>query len=197
VRVLVLDNYDSFAWNLVQALAALGAHVEVRRNDAVGVDEALALAGDAVVLSPGPCTPAQAGVSVELVRAAAARRVPLLGVCLGHQAIGVAFGGRVVRARRPVHGKASLVHHDGRGACAGLPDPLVAARYHSLVVAEPLPPGLVETARADDGELMGLRHAALPIEGVQFHPESYLTPQGPALLANFLRGAREANLGRR
>jgi anthranilate synthase/aminodeoxychorismate synthase-like glutamine amidotransferase len=176
VRVLLVDNYDSFAWNLVQALAALGA--------------------DAVVVSPGPCTPAEAGISVELVRAAARRGVPLLGVCLGHQAIGAAFGGRVVRARAPVHGKTSEVLHDGRGVLRGLPSPFTAMRYHSLVVEEPLPDGIEATARTASGELMGLRHARLPIEGVQFHPESFMTAAGPALLANFLEGARAANLGR-
>jgi anthranilate synthase component 2 len=194
VRVLLIDNYDSFAFNLVQALAALRAEVVVRRNDALSVEEALALAPDAVVVSPGPCTPKEAGISVDLVRAAAARRLPLLGVCLGHQAIGAAFGGRIVRAPRPVHGKTSVVSHDGRGVLAGLPNPFTAMRYHSLVVEEPLPAELQETARAATGELMGLRHRALPIEGVQFHPESYLTADGPALLANFLGGARAANL---
>jgi anthranilate synthase component 2 len=197
VRVLLIDNYDSFAFNLVQALGTLGAEVLVRRNDAVGVDEALALAPDAVVLSPGPCTPKEAGVSVDLVRAAAQRRLPLLGVCLGHQAIGAAFGARIVRAPRPVHGKTSRIAHDGRGVFQGLPDPFTAMRYHSLVVEEPLPAELEATARADTGELMGLRHPALPIEGVQFHPESYRTREGPALLANFLEGASAANLGRR
>jgi anthranilate synthase component II len=196
LRVLLLDNYDSFAFNLVQALAALGADVVVRRNDALSVADALALSPDAVVLSPGPCTPREAGISVDLVRAAADRRIPLLGVCLGHQAIGAAFGGRVVRAPRPVHGKTSEVTHDGLGVYARLPSPFVAMRYHSLVVAEPPPPDLVATARTTSGELMGLRHRALPIEGVQFHPESYLTDVGPALLANFLAGAREANLSR-
>jgi len=195
VRVLLVDNYDSFAWNLVQALAALGADVTVRRNDALSVADAIALAPDAVVVSPGPCTPAEAGISVDLVRAAAERRVPLLGVCLGHQAIGAAFGGRVVRGARPVHGKTSDVTHDGRGVLRGLPSPFSAMRYHSLVVDEPLPEGLVATARTSKGELMGVRHATLPIEGVQFHPESFMTPHGPALLANFLEGARAANLG--
>jgi len=192
VRVLVIDNYDSFVWNLVQALAALGADVVVRRNDAVTAEAAIALAPAAIVISPGPCTPREAGVSVELVRAAAARRLPLLGVCLGHQAIGAAFGGRVVRGAQPVHGKTSAIRHDGAGVLEGIASPLVAMRYHSLVVAEPLPDELVATARADDGALMGLRHRSLPVEGVQFHPESYLTPAGPALLANFLRAARAA-----
>jgi anthranilate synthase component 2 len=192
VRVLVIDNYDSFVWNLVQALAALGADVVVRRNDAVTTDAALALSPGAIVISPGPCTPREAGVSVDLVRAAAARRLPLLGVCLGHQAIGAAFGGRVVRGTRPLHGNTSVIRHDGAGVLLGIASPFVAMRYHSLVVAEPLPDELVATARADDGELMGLRHRSLPVEGVQFHPESYLTPAGPALLANFLRAARAA-----
>jgi len=192
VRVLVLDNYDSFAFNLVQALGALGADVLVRRNDALSVAQALELAPGAIVLSPGPCTPREAGISVALVRAAADAGVPLLGVCLGHQAIGAAFGAAIVRGARPVHGKTSEVRHDGRGVCAGLPNPLVAMRYHSLVVAEPLPAELVPTSRADDGALMGLRHRALPIEGVQFHPESFMTPEGPALLANFLGTARAA-----
>ncbi len=192
MRVLIVDNYDSFAWNLVQTLAALGAEVMVRRNDAVSVAGALALEPSAIVLSPGPCTPREAGISVGLVRAAAGLRIPLLGVCLGHQAIGVAFGGSVVRAPSPVHGKTSDVLHDGRGVLRGLPSPLVAMRYHSLVVAEPLPEELVATARTASGELMGLRHRELPIEGVQFHPESYLTPSGPALLANFLADALAA-----
>lgn len=164
----------------------------VRRNDAVSVADALALGPGAIVLSPGPCTPREAGISVELVRAAAGHRIPLLGVCLGHQSIGVAFGGAVVRAPRPVHGKTSEVLHDGRGALTGLASPFTAMRYHSLVVAEPLPPALVATARTASGELMGLRHRELPIEGVQFHPESYLTASGPALLANFLAGAPAA-----
>jgi anthranilate synthase component 2/para-aminobenzoate synthetase component 2 len=192
VRVLLIDNYDSFAFNLVQAFAALGAEVIVRRNDAVSVEGALGLEPGAIVLSPGPRTPREAGISVELVCAAAERRIPLLGVCLGHQAIGAAFGGRVVRAPAPVHGKTSDVIHDGRGVLQNLPNPLTAMRYHSLVVAEPLPSELEATARTASGELMGLRHRTLPIEGVQFHPESYLTATGPALLANFLAGVRAA-----
>jgi anthranilate synthase/aminodeoxychorismate synthase-like glutamine amidotransferase len=192
VRVLVIDNYDSFVWNLVQALRALGAETDVLRNDAITAEEALARRPDAVLLSPGPCTPREAGVSVDLVRAACAARIPLLGVCLGHQAIGAAFGAEIVRGARPVHGKTSEVAHDGRGVLAGLPNPIVAMRYHSLVVAEPLPACLEATARAPDGALMGLRHRDAPIEGVQFHPESYLTPEGPALLANFLRSASAA-----
>jgi anthranilate synthase component 2 len=194
VRVLLVDNYDSFAWNLVQALRALGAEVLVRRNDALDGDGALALSPGAVVISPGPCTPKEAGVSVELVRACAARRVPLLGVCLGHQAIGAAFGGEVVRGARPVHGKTSEITHDGRGVFLGIATPITAMRYHSLVVAEPLPGELVATARTAAGELMGLRHRDLPIEGVQFHPESFMTAEGPALLANFLRAAAAAKV---
>ncbi len=196
VRVLLIDNYDSFAFNLVQALAGLGAEVVVRRNDALTVEGALALAPDAVVLSPGPRGPADAGISVGLVRAAAARRLPLLGVCLGHQSIGAAFGGRVVRAWRAVHGKTSLVRHDGSALFHGVTDPFEAMRYHSLGVEEPLPPELVRTAWTDapdpgnagvEGELMGLRHRTLPLFGVQFHPESYRTDAGPTILGNFLR----------
>jgi anthranilate synthase/aminodeoxychorismate synthase-like glutamine amidotransferase len=194
VRVLLVDNYDSFAWNLVQALRALGADVLVRRNDALHCGAALALSPDAVVISPGPCTPREAGISVGLVRACAERRVPLLGVCLGHQAIGAAFGGEVVRGARPVHGKTSVIEHDGRGVFAGIASPLVAMRYHSLVVGEPLPQALVATARTSSGELMGLRHRGLPIEGVQFHPESFMTADGPSLLANFLRAAAAAKV---
>jgi anthranilate synthase component 2 len=194
VRVLLLDNYDSFVFNLAQALGALGAEVLVRRNDALDVAAALALSPAAIVISPGPCTPKEAGISVDLVRAAASARVPLLGVCLGHQAIGAAFGGAVVRAKRPVHGKSSVVAHDGRGVFRGIGSPFRAMRYHSLVVAEPLPAELEATARSDDGELMGLRHRSLAVEGVQFHPESFLTPDGPALLANFLESARAAIL---
>ena len=194
MRVLLVDNYDSFAWNLVQALRALGAEVLVRRNDAVSCDAAMALAAGAVVISPGPCTPREAGISVDLVRACAARRVPLLGVCLGHQAIGAAFGGEIVRGARPVHGKTSEISHDGRGVFEGIASPLTAMRYHSLVVAEPLPRELVATARTAAGELMGLRHRELPIEGVQFHPESFMTAEGPALLANFLRAAAAAKV---
>jgi anthranilate synthase component 2 len=194
VRVLLVDNYDSFAWNLVQALRALGAEVLVRRNDALDSAAALALSPGAVVISPGPCTPKEAGVSVDLVRACSARRVPLLGVCLGHQAIGAAFGGEVVRGARPVHGKTSEITHDGRGVFEGIATPITAMRYHSLVVAEPLPGELVATARTAAGELMGLRHRGLPIEGVQFHPESFMTAAGPALLANFLRAAAAAKV---
>ena len=192
MRVLLLDNYDSFAWNLVQALRALGAAVDVRRNDALTVADALAAAPDAFVVSPGPCDPARAGISVPLVRAAAVRGVPLLGVCLGHQAIGEAFGGRIARARRLLHGKTSIVVHDGAPEFAGVPRSFTAMRYHSLAVEEPLPRTLVRgawsAASADDagGELMAVRHTSLPIFGWQFHPESFLSPAGPQLLRNFL-----------
>jgi anthranilate synthase/aminodeoxychorismate synthase-like glutamine amidotransferase len=189
VRVLLVDNYDSFVWNLAQAIGALGAEPEVVRNDAL--DPAGPGAGryDRVVVSPGPRGPAEAGVSVPLVRAWAGR-VPILGVCLGHQCIAAAFGGRVSRAPVPRHGKASPVSHDGRGVLRGLPNPLAAARYHSLAVEEEgLPADLEVTARADDGVVMGLRHRRFPVEGVQFHPESFLTPAGPALLRNFLEGS--------
>ena len=187
-RLLMLDNYDSFTFNLVQYLGELGAEVDVRRNDTLTVEDAMALRPDGIVISPGPCTPAEAGISVALIRAAAGR-IPLLGVCLGHQAIGAAFGGDVVRAGRIMHGKTSPIHHDGTGVFAGLPDPFDATRYHSLVV-EPttLPACLRRTAWTDEGEIMGLAHRELPVEGVQFHPESILTLEGKRLLGNFLRG---------
>jgi anthranilate synthase component 2 len=190
--VWLVDNYDSFTENLAHALAMLGADVVVARHDAVTVARVLRAEPAAIVLSPGPRTPREAGISVPLVRAAASRAhpVPLLGVCLGHQAIGEAFGARVVRARRPVHGRATPVRHGGRGLFARLPSPLAAARYHSLVVDEAtLPPELRATAWSAEGEVMALEHATLPVAGLQFHPESYLTPLGPRLLAAFLRGA--------
>jgi anthranilate synthase component 2 len=187
VRLLMIDNYDSFTFNLVQYLGELGAEVEVVRNDAAPIEELLARGPDGVVISPGPGEPADAGITLDTVRACAERRLPLLGVCLGHQAIGAAFGGRIVRARAIMHGKVSQVKHDGAGVFAGLPSPLEATRYHSLVVEESsLPDVLTVTARTDDGEIMGLRHRELPIEGVQFHPESILTAEGKRLLANFL-----------
>ena len=187
--LFVLDNYDSFTFNLVQYLGELGASMRVERNDTLGVDEILALEPSAIVISPGPGVPAEAGVSVPLVRASAERGIPLLGVCLGHQAIGEAFGGRVVRAQRLMHGKTSEISHDGQGVLAGLPSPFTAMRYHSLVV-EDLPEELEPIAwSADEGwgrELMAARHRRLPIQGVQFHPESIGTPVGKRLLANFL-----------
>lgn len=187
MRVLVIDNFDSFVWNLVQALRALGATVSVRRNDAATVGELLAAPPDAIVISPGPRGPEDAGVSVPLVGAAAARGVAVLGVCLGHQAIGLAFGARIAPADRLLHGKTSRVRHDGGPEFRGVPSPFVAMRYHSLAVASPLPACLERTAWTEDGgELMALRHRELPVLGWQFHPESFMTPDGPRLLSNFL-----------
>jgi para-aminobenzoate synthetase component 2 len=185
VRILVVDNYDSFVYNLVHYLAQLGAECEVRRNDAVTTDD---LAGfDGVLLSPGPGTPEAAGVSVEMVHACAARRLPLLGVCLGHQAIAVAYGGTVNRAPELLHGKVSAVLHNGAGVLAGLPNPFTATRYHSLAAVEStLPAELEVTGRTASGVVMAARHRELPIEGVQFHPESILTEAGHVLLANWL-----------
>ena len=188
-RVLVIDNYDSFTYNLVQYLGELGAQVEVVRNDAAPLDALLAGAPDAVVISPGPGRPESAGVSVEAVRAFGERGVPVLGVCLGHQAIGACFGGRIVRARTLMHGKTSPILHEAEGVFAGLPSPLQATRYHSLVIEpESCPEELAVTARTPDGEIMAVRHRRLPVEGVQFHPESILTLEGKHLLANFLSG---------
>jgi len=182
VRVLLIDNYDSFTYNLVQALGVLGATVDVVRNDYEDARAALARGADAVVVSPGPCTPNEAGISVDVCRDC---EVPLLGVCLGHQGLAVAFGGEVVRADRVVHGKTSLVHHAATGIFAGLPSPFPAARYHSLIATN-LPDCFEATARTDRGELMAFRHKERPLFGVQFHPESYLTPDGPLVLRNFL-----------
>jgi anthranilate synthase/aminodeoxychorismate synthase-like glutamine amidotransferase len=184
VRVLVIDNYDSFTYNLVQYLGELGAQIEVVRNDRATVDELLGGAFERVVVSPGPCTPNEAGISLEAVRRFPEAGVPTLGVCLGHQALAAAFGGRVVR-HRPVHGKTGVVEHDGRTIYRGLPSPLTVGRYHSLIVADELPDCLELSARGD-GVVMGIRHRELPAEGVQFHPESVLTDDGMALLANFL-----------
>jgi anthranilate synthase/aminodeoxychorismate synthase-like glutamine amidotransferase len=184
--ILVLDNYDSFTYNLVQYLGELGATMRVARNDALTVSDIEDLAPDGIVISPGPGTPDGAGLSLEVIRRFHAR-VPILGVCLGHQAIGQAFGGTVARARRQMHGKTSPISHDGRGVFRGLPAGFEATRYHSLVVLErDLPEDLEISARADDGEIMGLRHRRYPCEGVQFHPESILTNHGKALLGNFL-----------
>ncbi len=185
-RLLLIDNYDSFTFNLVQYLGELGAEVEVFRNDAIDVAGIRARRPDALVLSPGPCTPAEAGVTVPAIQALAGT-LPILGVCLGHQAIGQAFGGRVVRNQRIVHGKASPVRHHGLGVFRGLPSPFQAGRYHSLVVErETLPAVLQVTAWTAEGEIMGLRHRRLPVEGVQFHPESVLTAEGKRLLGNWL-----------
>ena len=184
--ILVIDNYDSFTYNLVHYLAELGAEMEVRRNDTLTAAEALALKPRAVLLSPGPCTPNEAGVCLDLI-AAAPDNLPILGVCLGHQAIGQAFGGQVIRAKALMHGKTSQITHDGTGLFEGLPSPFTAARYHSLAVpADSLPDVLVPTAWTEDGEIMGLAHRTRPIHGVQFHPESILTQGGHALLGNFL-----------
>jgi len=192
--VFVLDNFDSFTYNLVQYLGELGAKVEVRRNDEITPEEVEAMEPERILLSPGPCTPHEAGILVPLIRhmAGSPRRTPILGVCLGHQAIGEAFGGRVVRARSLMHGKTSPVEHDGRGVFSGLPTPLTCTRYHSLIVEEnSLPAGLTVTARTPESNgagsvIMGLRHRTLPIEGVQFHPESVLTEGGHQMIRNFL-----------
>lgn len=188
--LLLIDNYDSFTWNLVHYLGTLGAEVTVRRNDALSVAEALAMAPRAIVLSPGPCDPDQAGICLPLTTAAAEAGVPLLGVCLGHQTIGQAFGGRVVRCGQIVHGKTDAMHHHGAGVFAGLPSPFRATRYHSLVVErESLPDCLEVTAALADGTIMGLRHREKPVEGVQFHPESIASEHGHRMLGNFLAGA--------
>ncbi len=186
--ILVIDNYDSFTWNLVHYLQELGTTVEVVRNDAMGVGQAMTSGADAYLISPGPCTPNEAGISLDLVAACARAGKPLLGVCLGHQAIGQSFGGTVARARQLMHGKTSPVTHDGTGLFEGLPSPFIATRYHSLIVEEgDLPADLLVNARSEDGTIMGFRHKTLPIHGVQFHPESIATEHGHAMLANFLR----------
>ncbi len=184
--ILVLDNYDSFTYNLVQYLGELGATLRVARNDALSVEDVERLDPERIVISPGPGNPDSAGISLELIRRLHAR-IPILGVCLGHQAIGQAFGGRVARARKQMHGKTSAIRHDGRGVFRGLEPDFQATRYHSLAVLESgFPAELEISARAEDGEIMGLRHRRYPLEGVQFHPESILTGQGKALLKNFL-----------
>ncbi len=186
--LLMIDNYDSFTYNLVQYLGELGEDVKVVRNDEMSVEEIEALAPARIVLSPGPCTPNEAGVSLGLVTRFAGR-VPILGVCLGHQAIGQAFGGKIVHAKTLMHGKVSRIHHRGTGVFSGLPTPYDATRYHSLAIERESCPDVLEvTAWTEDGEIMGVRHRTLPIEGVQFHPESILTEHGHALLANFLKG---------
>ena len=193
--IVIIDNYDSFTYNIVQTLATAppGApsgwrapEIRVFRNDAITIAEIEALRPDRLLISPGPCTPKEAGVSIASILHFGGR-IPVLGVCLGHQSIGEAFGGKVIRAPRLMHGKTSPIHHDGRGVFAGLPTPFAGMRYHSLVVEEPLPDCLEATAHTDQGELMGLRHRTLPIEGVQFHPESIMTGPGNILLHNFLR----------
>jgi len=186
--ILVLDNYDSFTYNLVHYLGELGATVKVLRNDEASVDEVARLQPACIVISPGPCTPNEAGISLELIRRLAGK-VPILGVCLGHQAIGQAFGGKVVRARQVMHGKVSRIHHDGHGVFAGVPQDFAATRYHSLAVERATLPGSLRvTAQSEDGEIMGLRHREHAVEGVQFHPEALLTEHGHQLLENFLKG---------
>ena len=185
--MLLIDNYDSFTYNLVHYLGSLGAEVVVHRNDQLSAAEALALRPAGILLSPGPCDPDQAGICLDLTRAAAEARIPLLGVCLGHQTLGQAFGGKVVRAKDIVHGKMGQMHHDNSGVFAGLPNPFAATRYHSLVVErESLPDCLEITAALEDGTIMGLQHRELPLHGVQFHPESIRSEHGHALLQNFL-----------
>jgi 4-amino-4-deoxychorismate synthase (2-amino-4-deoxychorismate-forming) component II len=185
--ILLIDNYDSFTYNLAQLLGQLGQKLLVRRNDRISLDEVAAIRPERIVISPGPCTPREAGISVELIRRFAPQ-IPILGVCLGHQAIGQAFGGRVVRAPRLMHGKTSQIRHDGKTVFRGLPRPFTATRYHSLMVERrTLPRCLAVSAVAEDGVIMGLRHRDFPVEGVQFHPESVLTATGAQLLENFLR----------
>jgi anthranilate synthase component 2 len=191
--LLLIDNYDSFTYNLVHYLGELGADVVVRRNDALNVQEAMAMRPDAIMLSPGPCDPAQAGICLSLVHAAAETGMPLMGVCLGHQAIGEAFGGRVIRCDDIVHGKLGNMQHSGKGLFADLPSPFDATRYHSLIVERATLPDTLEiTAELDDGAIMGLQHKSLPIHGVQFHPESIASEHGHKLLDNFLRMAKVA-----
>jgi len=188
--LLLIDNYDSFTYNLYQYLSELGATVEVRRNDEITLDEIETMQPDRIVVSPGPCTPNEAGLSCQIV-AAFGSHIPTLGVCLGHQVIGQVYGGRIIRAPEPMHGKTSLMHHEGQGVFHNLPQPFEANRYHSLIVEDAtLPDELAVTARTADGLIMGLRHRSYPVEGVQFHPESIMTPVGKDLLRNFLQQER-------
>jgi anthranilate synthase/aminodeoxychorismate synthase-like glutamine amidotransferase len=189
--LLVIDNYDSFTYNLVQYLGELGAEMAIHRNDRITLQEIEKMKPSKIVISPGPCTPKEAGISVDLIRKFGAE-IPILGVCLGHQAIGEAFGGEVVRAPRLMHGKTSMIKHDGRGVYRGLPNPFEATRYHSLIIRRETMPKVLEiTAWTEEGEVMGVRHKTFPIEGVQFHPESILTKVGKDLLKNFLSGSGE------
>ncbi len=190
--LLLIDNYDSFTWNLVHYLGELGAQVEVVRNDELSADQALALKPDAILLSPGPCDPDQAGICLEMVDKAAKHGIPLIGVCLGHQSIGQAFGGKVVQCHEIMHGKMGTIHHNGTSLFQGLPSPFQATRYHSLIVArDNLPDCLEVTAWLEDGTIMGLKHRELPIHGVQFHPESIASEHGHAMLRNFLSEVKE------
>jgi len=185
--ILVIDNYDSFTYNLVQYLGEMGADIQVVRNDELTVAEILKKKPDHILISPGPCSPKEAGVSVEVIQGLAGK-IPILGVCLGHQSIGYAFGGNIIRAKKLMHGKTSQITHDGKGVFQGLPNPFKATRYHSLVIErQTLPADLLVTATSEDGEIMGVRHKSLPVEGVQFHPESILTESGKALLHNFIK----------
>ena len=184
--LLMIDNYDSFTYNLVQYFGELGQDVRVVRNDQISVAEIEKMKPDTIVISPGPCTPNEAGISVETIQKLGGK-IPILGVCLGHQSIGQAYGGKIVRAKRLMHGKTSMIRHENKGVFSGLPNPFEATRYHSLVIAPDTVPDVLEvTARSDDGEIMGVRHRTLPVEGVQFHPESILTQHGHDLLKNFL-----------
>ena len=186
--LLMIDNYDSFTYNLVQYLGELGEEVKVARNDEISLEEVVAMGPQRIVLSPGPCTPSEAGITLEIIGKLAGR-IPILGVCLGHQAIGQAFGGKVVRARQVMHGKTSQIEHSGQGVFRGLPTGFAATRYHSLVIERSSVPECLEiTAQSEDGEIMGVRHRQYPVEGVQFHPEAILTEHGHQLLKNFLRG---------
>ncbi|GIW46690.1 MAG: glutamine amidotransferase [Deltaproteobacteria bacterium] len=191
--ILVIDNYDSFTYNLVHYLGEMGEEIQVFRNDKITLEEIGRMSPEMIVISPGPCTPKEAGISVEVIREFGGK-IPILGVCLGHQSIGYAFGGKIVRAKRLLHGKTSLIYHDGKGIYSGLPNPFEATRYHSLLVdRDSLPHELEITAWTDEDEIMGIRHREYPIEGVQFHPESILTKHGKDLLKNFLRISREYN----
>ncbi len=184
--IVIIDNYDSFTYNIVQTIGGLGAKVEVFRNDKVDIPTIESIKPDRLLISPGPCSPEKAGISIEAIRYFS-EKIPVLGVCLGHQSIGEAFGGKTIRANRLMHGKTSPISHDGKGVFTGLPSPFEAMRYHSLVVSfETLPECLEVTAKSDQGELMGIRHRLLPVEGVQFHPESIMTPDGVTLLKNFI-----------
>ena len=188
--ILMIDNYDSFTYNLVQYLGQLGAEVQVFRNDRIGLKEIGDLAPEAIFLSPGPCSPKEAGITVEVIQTYH-KRFPMLGVCLGHQAIGYAFGGNIVRAERLMHGKTSQIRSDGKTIYRGLPNPFVAGRYHSLIVEKnSIPDCLMVTAETEEGEIMGIRHREFPVEGIQFHPESILTPNGKRIIKNFLEGLK-------